>query len=775
MPKTQSRTASNLVNLNGAWDLYVHGQWRESIPVPCSLRPHGFYRLQRTFLLPRLVESQRSILHFEAVTYYAQVAVNGQELGTMAPYVPHEFDFSAHAREGKNSVEVDIVDACPGPEGLGKDALNLGITVGWETYGGIIRDVWAEIRPSAFVNNVRFAYALNPDYTLASCAPKIVVDSSTAQSCECQLSLFYGQSEISRAQSTLELKYGMNEVPLQFQVHAPALWSPEEPNLYELQATVKTAAGEHGWGCLTGFREVRIRGTQFQLNGQPIALRGVCRMELWKDQGFTMSLKQREQDMSAIKRMGANFVRLQPFPHDRGIVELADQLGLLVSEEPGYWWADFRKCARSFIDLGLDVLERNIRRDWNSPSVMCWFLGNESYFTVDYLKEAKAVCNRLDPWQRPVSIAHENAEPAQAKKLFDDSGMDFYDWHAYSFSEDKFEKIPEAFGPSKPLTFSEWGWEDAGNDCLFYERYFDKLLSGVESGRIAGYMFFDWNDYPQFTREDWSTGKDGMLNSGVVFESRQIREPIYSRLAGLFAGKSELLPCPPNVRPKALPLRSTPFAPASKFRSIDLQALADSEVQHRSWTALEKDVEEFWASSGYSKDQWERTGKSLRFWVAGVVEINGVRFRSPLNEGYVRPLVVSPGESKLIVPIHQPCARLHLLGQVSFPLGYPLRGTLGETVATYTLEYAGGRKQAVPVRWGMEVVQANCIAGATRITPIAINAEPVLQFIRDVAREQYQLLLWSVPIRSGVLESLHCRATGSKDHMAIFAITTEEP
>ena len=419
----------------------MHGQWRESVPVPCSLHPHGFYRLQRTFLLPRLVESQRSILHFEAITYYAQVTVNGHELGKMAPYVPHEFDFSAHAREGKNSVEVDIVDACPGPEGLGKDALNLGITVGWETYGGIIRDVWAEIRPSAFVNNVRFAYELNPEYNIASCAPKIVVDSSTAQSCECQLSLFYGRSEISRAQSTLELKYGMNEVPLQFQVHAPALWSPEEPNLYELKATVKTAAGEHGWECPTGFREVRIRGTQFELNGKPISLRGICRMELWKGQGFTMSPSQREQDMRAIKRMGANFVRLQPFPHDRGIIELADQLGLFVSEEPGYWWADFRKCPRSFIDLGLDVLERNIRQGLELAFRDVLVPGQRKLLHGQLPEGSKKFATAWIRCSARSPLRMRTPNRAEAKKVFDDSGMDFYDWHAYSFSDDKFERF----------------------------------------------------------------------------------------------------------------------------------------------------------------------------------------------------------------------------------------------------------------------------------------------------------------------------------------------
>ena len=773
MPETLSPIGSVPVTLNGDWDLYVHGRRREVVCVPFSLRPRGFYRLQRSFLLPPVSPQQRAILHFEAITYYARLFVNDRELGAMSPYVPHEFDFTRQAKEGQNTIAVEIVDAGAGPGGFGKDALDFGVTVGWETYGGIIRDVWAELRPSAFVDNVRFLYALSPDYSMASCSPQVLVQSNLAQPCECELKLFFGDSEVARAHASGRLTEGVTEIPLPFDVQAPALWSPEDPNLYQVEAAVRTSAGEHLWRCKTGFRHLVIRGTRFELNGEFLTLRGICRMELWKDQGFSMSPAQREHDMRGIKKMGANFVRLQPFPHDRGIIELADRLGLLVSEEPGYWWADFRKCRRSFIDLGLDVLERNIRRDWNSPSVMCWFLGNESYFTAGYLKEAKALCNRLDPLQRPVSMAHVNAEPAEAKKLFDDSGMDFYDWHAYGFSDDKFEQLPKLFGASKPLTFSEWGWEDQGNGDVFYERYFDKLLDQVEAGRVAGYMFFDWNDYPQFTRVDWSTGKDGILHSGVVDEGREMREPIYSRLAGLFAGRREFELRAP-ARPKVLPLRSIPFQPGMTFRSIDLQTLIDSEAQRRAWNGLEINLERFWEASHDARDQWIRSGKTLRFWRGEEIEITGARFRSATVDGSVRPVVIPPNGQEVVIPVHRRGATLHILGQVTLPHGYPATGRFGETVAQYTLEYSDGRKTLLPIRNGIELAQANRVVGATRTTPIALGAQPALEYIRDFAREQYRILLWSVPLDRRELARVACRATAGDSFLAIFAITTEE-
>ena len=775
MVKTDSlHPTRTVVDLNGDWERYIHDELVEVVRVPSSLRPCGTYRLQRMFLMPRLSESERAILHFEAITYFGRVFVNGHELGTMVPYVPHEFDFTVDAREGKNTVEVTIVDACPEPGGAGKDELDLGLTVGWETYGGIIRDVWAEIRPSAYVDNVRFGYELKNGYSIASCSSQILVDSSTALSWECELALLFGQTEVARAKSAGQLKAGVNEIPVHFEVDAPALWSPSDPNLYQLKALVKTAAGEHPWQCRTGFREVTTRGRQFLLNGSPIVLNGICRMELWKDQGFTMSPQQREQDMRGIKRLGANFVRPQPFPHDRGIIELADELGLFVSEEPGYWWADFRTCPRSFVDLGLNVLERNIRRDWNSPSVMFWLLGNESYFTVSYLKEGKALCNRLDPIHRLVSIAHENAEPAEAKKLFDEGGMDFYDWHAYAFSDDKFTKLPETFGPTKPLTFTEWGWEDQGDGQILYERFFDKLLDQVEAGNVAGHMFFEWSDYPEFTRVDWATAKNCILLQGVVNEAREVRQPIYSRVAGLFAGRRDLPIRSASDSPTVLPLKSVPFLPGSSFKIVDLQKTTESSAEQQAWAGFESTMEKLWETAG-SADQWKRTGGHFLLWRKPEVAIGAAAFRFPVVNDYIRPVLLTADTLEVTIPIDQECTMLHILGQVSFPQGYPVTGKHGEEVAVYSLQYASGKTQDFPVRNGIEVAQANRIHVATRIDPVATAAQPALHFIKDVTREQYQVLLLSVPVERGSkLMDLRCRLHGQQAPLAIFAITTEQ-
>ncbi len=593
-----SRTA---VDLNGDWEKYIHGKLMDTVTVPSSLRPSGLYRLQRTFLLPRLSNSQRAFILFDAINYHGRIFVNGQDLGTTIAFLPHEFDFTKVAVEGSNTVEVQIADALPEPDGTGKDDIAFSNSWGWEPYGGIIRDAYVEIRPAAFIDNVRFGYKLSDGYDSASCATQVFISSADAQAGECALSLWWRNTEVARGNTKVDLAPGITEAEIKFDVKTLALWSPEEPNLYELRAVLTTPGGEDHWKTRTGFREIKTQGRIFMLNGERFIMNGICRHDTWKDQGFTLSRKQQEKDMRMIKAMGCNFVRLVHYPHDRRIVELADEIGLFVSEEPGFYGGmDFSKMPSTQIDLGCHILEGEIRRDWNSPSVMLWLLGNECPFPVSYLKRGKGICEKLDPIGRLVSVAHINAEVPAAKNIFDQSGLDFYDWHAYEYEDGKFARLSESFGPEKPLTFTEWGWEVAGPKAVFYEPDFDGLLEMVQAGKVAGHSFWSWNDVPEFNRKDWST-TNGLLRSGAVTEDREIREPIYGRLAALFGGRREEENRSSPERPTVVPLRTVPFVPGSRFESADLQPLADSADGKQSWKTLQDEMEKFWASTRGSR------------------------------------------------------------------------------------------------------------------------------------------------------------------------------
>src|SRR5215469_1753472 len=411
--------------LIGEWERKIANRHWDVVAVPSSFHPIGFYSLKRSFVLPGLSTGERLFLHFEGITYCGKLAANRQPIGVLGPYVPYDFEFTHLAREGNNEVELEIADLVPWADGTGKYELAIGVNPGWEAYSGIIRDVWAEVRPATFVENVRLAYQFGKNLESVTLHPVVMIDSHDACGATVECVLSRGVQKLAGTNRSVQLAQGKNKIDVSFDLETVSLWSPQQPNLYELAATVRTSDCDDTWTCRTGFREIRTQGRKFLLNGERLVLNGVCRHDMWKDQGFTLTKAQQAQDMRMIKALGSNFVRLVHYPHDRRIVELCDELGILVSEEPGYWNMDFHKMDAGQIELGFRILEITIHRDWNSPSVMAWLLSNECDLAEEVMREGKERCMKLDPLQRLVSVANDN-KAALVKPIFEAAGMDFF-------------------------------------------------------------------------------------------------------------------------------------------------------------------------------------------------------------------------------------------------------------------------------------------------------------------------------------------------------------
>src|SRR5262249_29654042 len=133
------------------------------------------------------------------------------------------------------------------------------------------------------------------------------------------------------------------------------------------------------------------------------------------------------------------------------------------------------------------------------------------------------------------------------------------------------------------------------------------------------------------------------------------------------------------------------------------------------WADLEDRMAKFWSKAPMAEDQWKRTGNKFLLWQGSEVEIAGVRFRVPVVNGYVRPVVVTPQVPEIEIPVRLEGLRLHVLGQVTLPTGFPVVGSDGEIVAVYTLRYTSGKIRDVPLRNGYEVAQSNLVNVATRI------------------------------------------------------------
>ena len=728
-----SAFAQQRISLNGYWERWIAGRVYDSIPVPSSYRPLGTARLVRSVDFPAITAAQRVILRFEGIAGNGILRVNGHEAGTLGPYIRHDFDVTGFVKTGANQIEMEITDW--------QVPMGLGPTAAWESSGGIIYDAYAEIHSDPYIENARLSYTLSPDFKTADCRLDVFVRGTSAQDVQLTADLKEGDASVSHAQQSAKAKDGQTVVSLQWKTDNVRLWSPQHPQLYVLSVALESSHGRDVFSTETGFRSLVIDGNKFVLNGRPFVFKGVARHNLYADQGYTLTAPQIDRDFHMIKSMGANSVRLVHYPHDPRDLHAAAHEGIFVSEESGLTWIDFRKAPAATLETGINNLERTVERDWNNPALFAILLANESTPTVEVMKNARERIKALKPdvfFSMPGPSAPDDKLETM-KRMFDDAGFDFYTAHPYTYEVKTFSDVTKTLGDSKPIIFSEWGGP-VGKLPRLLDDEVRALGSLIQQGRLAGTWFWEWADMTQYGREDISM--DGpTLVEGVVTADRQVRADVFSRLAELY--RYDLgAPAPAPRTPVLLPAPQLAADANSNYTAIPLQTIASQQTAD--WDQLQSQVAAYWKEN--FGDYLERTGGHFWTWDAPQILVGPVPFDTPQIEQHTRPLVVLTGKT-VEIPVNAAADRLHFLGNVTVPDGYPTRGGIGEAMGSYTIVYQGGERQEIPLRWGLEVTRSNFIVSSTLINPVALLSTPVINYPKEISYEQYRTFLYTVPVK----------------------------
>lgn len=171
-------------------------------------------------------------------------------------------------------------------------------------------------------------------------------------------------------------------------------WAPETPNLYGLMINVignnqklDTKYERFGW------REFKIKGKNFFLNGKRIELRG----DSWHFMGVPQMTRRYAWGLyDMLKAANANAVRFHAQPYPRFYMELADEMGICVLDETAIWASDGgpKIDDEQYWILCEEHVRKLIKRDKNYPSVFGWSVCNETipvclyvYRTTDELLE----------------------------------------------------------------------------------------------------------------------------------------------------------------------------------------------------------------------------------------------------------------------------------------------------------------------------------------------------------------------------------------------------
>ena len=356
----------------------------------------GWYR--KRFTLPPLAPDARAEIVFDGAYMNAQVWLNGVLLGGRPyGYSPFAYDLTPHLnRSGENILAVRVA--------------NLGRNSRWYTGSGIYRHVHLNITRA-----LRFEC-----WGLTVTTPTVMSAAATV-SIAARI-----QGPLAGAMMTTRIKDQVGRIVAEarrpadkeanttLQLTKPRLWSPESPNLYQVECLLH--AGDQQVDRMTaplGLRRVEIDpASGLRINGKPYKLRGGC---IHHDNGLlgAAAIDRAEvRKVELLKERGFNALRTSHNPPSSALLDACDRLGILVMEEAFDVW----KRGKNPDDYHLyfdgwwkQDLAAMVRRDANHPCVIIWSIGNEiaERLEPEGVATAKMLAEelrRLDP-TRPVTQA----------------------------------------------------------------------------------------------------------------------------------------------------------------------------------------------------------------------------------------------------------------------------------------------------------------------------------------------------------------------------------
>ena len=325
---------------------------------------------------------------------------------------------------------------------------------------------------------------------------------------------------------------------------SPRLWSPEDPQLYDVRLTI----GDDAVTDRVGFRRIERRGTEILLNGTPIALRGICVHEDDRDLGRCTSEADIRRRYAHAKELGANALRLAHYPHSDLAARIADEVGLLLWEEIPVYWAIAFENPETYAEAETQLREM-IRRDDNRASVILWGIGNENADTdarLAFMSGLAAAARAADPTRLIAAACLINRSEFRIEDRLvphlDIIGLnEYFGWYEPGF--EGLSRLLANSAPDRPVLISETGADARaghhGPDTeLFTEELQARVLTTqVEMAASTGYVagIFPWLLYDFRSERRQTRHQRGWNLKGVIAADKQTKKQGFSALKAAYA------------------------------------------------------------------------------------------------------------------------------------------------------------------------------------------------------------------------------------------------
>ena len=350
--------------------------------------------------------SGKTFLIFDGIYMDSVVYINGIEAGQWKNgYSQFVLDVSDYVKPGQNTVYVGVNSRYPSAR--------------WYTGAGIYRSVWVKEVASTYIPENGIYIHSEKEGSGFRVKVKTEVLGTDADRAVVSYALFDDRG----IELELSKQFGGDDgKDVSFLVNAPKLWSPEEPNLYELKVELKLD-GE----CIqeesvrTGFKDLRFDPAEgFFVNGEYTKIRGVCIHHDLGALGVAFDKNAMRRRLCQFKDLGVNAIRLSHNVYAPEVLDLADEMGFLIDSEAFDMW-ERAKTDYDYAAFWEEWHEKDVaswvRRDRNHVSVFMWSIGNEIYDPhadergVEITKELRHLVEIHDPLKNALVTSASNYMP----------------------------------------------------------------------------------------------------------------------------------------------------------------------------------------------------------------------------------------------------------------------------------------------------------------------------------------------------------------------------
>lgn len=388
------------ITVPGNWQLQGYGKMHYSDlwynfpinpPYVPTENPTGIYK--RTFYVEESFRNRQIIIRFCGVDSAYHFWINGKEAGySKGARIEAEFDITSLVKIGEvNDITVRVYQWSDGTYLEDQD-------MWWES--GIFRDVELLGVPKDGIYDYTVTADLDDTYMKGVFSIKGVLRTQEEVRIHLELLDDKGISVLK------DMTVSENEVfTYQTAIDHVRYWTAETPYLYKLLITVeKDGKTVEVIPQNVGFRNIRLNGETFLVNGVAIKFKGMNRHDYHPRNGRVVSREEIEQDIILMKQFNVNAIRTCHYPNSYYLYDLCDVYGMYLIDETdlechGFeltgnysWISDDPSWELAYVSR----LVRMIERDKNHPSILMWSLGNESSTGCNFRKMAD-MAHQIDP------------------------------------------------------------------------------------------------------------------------------------------------------------------------------------------------------------------------------------------------------------------------------------------------------------------------------------------------------------------------------------------